>query len=176
MDFAIDLETLGHDAGCVILSVGMVGFHRHSRGIDGCPEFYQELMLEPQIRNGFSVDVESLSWWMGQPDRSIFERSDVEKVEPSACVRGLIDFARENGDPGSCVWSVGTDFDVAMIKWLFRWCHADWPFHFTSARDVRTLCDHCRFDRRDFNPQPLRLHHALDDAKYAALCVQRLIT
>ena len=169
MDFAVDLETLGRHTGCVILSIGVVGFDKNGSGLG--PEFYQELQVQPQLDDGFHIESATLRWWCSQEDRSILTELSAEKLRPDRACSAFVNFVREHGDDESRVWAIGTDFDVAMLRW---WCHRykqDWPFWYGGARDVRTLCDVLQFDRDNFHVEG-RPHHALDDAKYAALLVQ----
>jgi len=173
MDFAVDLETLGRQAGCVVLSVGAVAFDPSPTG--GIRhEFYKELQLQTQMRRGFTVEAATLRWWCGQENLDVLDGEDSDATDPEEVYLGLAAFVSRHGDDDSRLWSVGTDFDVAMLRWMFDNYGIKWPFHYAASRDVRTLCDVMGFDRGGFELEG-RLHHALDDAKYAAALVREVL-
>jgi hypothetical protein len=169
MDFAVDLETLGRNAGCVIASIGIVVFDRCGDKIDD--SYYMEPMIDPQLRDGFSVEADTLSWWMTQEDRGVFDY-DQGKYNLYDCLSNLSNFVNKHRDDDSCIWSTGTDFDISILKWAYDYHNLIWPFQYWESRDIRTFCDVMEYDRRDFTVDGLKAHHALDDAKYAALLVQ----
>jgi exodeoxyribonuclease VIII len=173
MDFAIDIETLGRVAGCPVLSIGCVGFERNSEGID--TEFYIELKLDKQLQDGLTPEAETLSFWIQQEDVSVLTNHDNAKVDVITSLGMLNDHIGQWGDDSSCVWATGTDFDIGILKWMYHEYGMPWPFHYSAARDVRTLCDVKGFDRKTFVLPGLIAHNALDDAIYAASCVQAAI-
>ena len=169
MDFAIDLETLGRNAGCVILSIGAVAFERDGEDVEA--SFYRELQIDPQLKEGFKVEADTLRWWCSQDDVGVLTGNDADNTYMFEALMDLSEFVREHETEDSCVWCVGTDFDVSMLRWMCDHFDQSWPFGYRASRDVRTMCDVLEFDRDSFNVEG-RPHHALDDAIYAALLVQ----
>lgn len=173
IDFAVDLETLGRQAGCAILSIGAVAFDPSPTG-SILHEFYKELQLEPQFREGFKVEAATLRWWCGQENLDVLSGEDLDRTEPEKAYRGLAHFLSTHGDGNSRLWAVGTDFDVAMLRWMFDRYNVMWPLQYGASRDVRTLCDVTGFNRDAFQVEG-RPHHALDDAKYAAMLAREAL-
>ena len=169
MDFAVDLETLGRNAGCVVLSVGMVAFDPRADKLG--EDIYMELQLQPQLERGLHIEEATLRWWAEQEHRDVLSKLNVDREHPLNMCCALSAFVSEHGNDESRVWAVGTDFDISILRWLYCCFKQDWPFWYGGARDVRTLCDVLNFDRNEFHVEG-RPHHALDDAKYAALLVQ----
>jgi len=173
IDFAVDLETLGRQAGCAILSVGCVAFDPSPTG--GIRhEFYEVLQLEPQFKAGFAVEAATLRWWAGQDDLEVLSGDDQDGTPPESAYLDLAAFVSTCGEEDSRLWAVGTDFDVAMLRWMFNHYGIKWPFHYGASRDARTLCDVTGFDRDAFQVEG-RPHHALDDARYAAMLVREAL-
>jgi len=170
MDFAIDLETLGRVSGCPIVSIGCVSFERDAEGTN--EELYLELNLGEQFNEGYKVDANTLAWWMQQENRDVFLVPDSKRKSLEDALLELRQFVTIWGDDGSCVWAIGSDFDIAMLRWMYSEWDINWPFHYQAARDVRTLCDARGYDRKTLVIPGLMAHNALDDAIYAATCVQ----
>ena len=170
MDFAIDLETLGRQAGCVILSVGAVAFERD--GHDLTKSFYKEAALDQQLKQGHKVEADTLRWWAAQENLDVLIGSDGHRMDLWEILNELSGFVSVPMTEDSCVWSTGTDFDIAMLRWMYDHYDLAWPFKYWASRDLRTLCDITRFDRENFVVDGIRPHHALDDARYAAMVVQ----
>lgn len=178
IDFAVDLETLGRQAGCAILSIGCVAFDPDPSGGGLRHEFYRELQLAPQFRAGFTVEAATLRWWASQENRGVLTGTDgkgeVVRTGPEDAYLDLAAFVSMHGAEDSRLWAVGTDFDVAMLRWMFDHYGLKWPLHYGVSRDVRTLCDVTGFDRDAFQVEG-RPHHALDDARYAAMLVREAL-
>ena len=83
-DIMIDLETLGTTPGSVILSVAAVPFVRgpgSTRSRRRANAFYAKISLKDSLRRGFSVDADTLVWWMGQ-NRAAQDKAFSRKMEP----------------------------------------------------------------------------------------------
>jgi hypothetical protein len=75
----------------------------------------------------------------------------------------------------SRLWCVGTDFDVAMLRYLYNKLDnvGAYPFGYRAARDLRTFCDAMNVDREEVEmADGLKKHNALDDAIHCANVVQ----
>jgi len=172
MDFAVDLETLGRNAGCVILSLGAVAFERDEEDVRHF--FYVEFQVQQQLKDGFRVDADTLRWWCTQKESGVLMGEDHDREDLFAGLNDFAGFVGDHSSENSPVWSVGNDFDIAMLRYAYNFYDQEWPFAYDAARDVRTLCDVEGFNRKEFEVPELRKHHALDDAKYAARVVQEV--
>lgn len=135
-DLMVDIETLGLSKPA-ILSIAAVEFDIET-GEPGMV-FYRGVSLKSCIDIGLTVDAETFTWWLRQPDVS---RDEVVKAissgEPIAAVlKDLSDFISELGDVN--VWSNGIGFDLRILSDAYRLCGLDIPWRYKNERDVRTL-------------------------------------
>lgn len=161
LDFTIDFETCALTADAAPMQVAIVPWWRDA---DSDPflldDSYQETegetasLPEPFVKfvdlrscvvDGFCFDKETVKWWS--------ERSEAAKdavcdgfAEPvSDVLLAAIDYLRENAAryklDSICLWSQGTDFDIAILRHLCKKYDVnleDTVLH-TSFRDCRTI-------------------------------------
>lgn len=65
MHIMLDLETLGTQPGCAILSIGAVAFSPEAGAIASTEPFYVEISLESTLPR-FGVEAGTLRWWLEQ--------------------------------------------------------------------------------------------------------------
>lgn len=174
----IDLETLGIKPGSVIAAIGAVCVDPFDRAVNA--KFQMEIGLRASRELGFDIDAGTLAWWMEQ----VAEKPGLAKLfsenasHPSSV---LLKFNRwvkdqsKGGDREIRVWACGPDFDISILRAYYDTLKIDWPFRYSAARDIRTLCDEVGalvgFDRhRDAAPR--MRHDPLSDARAEgrALC------
>lgn len=170
MDIMLDLETLGTRPGCIVVSVGAVGFDRYTGAI--LREFYRVIDLADSQRHGLTVEVGAVAWWMRQSDeaRAVFSTSEFD-VTPLA--RAASDFAEwfaECGGGACPIWSHGAAFDLPI--WEAALAAAGWPapWAFWMVRDTRTVYDLTGFDPHTIKREGT-YHNALDDARHQVRCL-----
>ena len=174
----LDLETLGTEPGCPILSIGACAFDLEC-DIPGV--FYRKLHLAYQPTDKISVD--TLKWWMEQ-DRAAqaaawIEGEDAENYYAALQLFGIwVDSIKKiAGGAGITIWGNSSSFDNEILRAAYKHCGVDAPWNFREDRDFRTL----RALYKDKVPEPtftgLR-HHAKDDAIHEAhwlkLILQRM--
>lgn len=151
MDVMIDIETLGTEPGCVVLTVGACTMQQN-------PEdrmvYSAALNWETQVRQGGLVDPGTLKWWMKQsPEARAEAFENGERLTPHEFGA---DFARWWQSVGAeRIWSHGASFDVPILESL-----ADMPWKFWNVRDTRTLYSFAGVTPKRGNDH----HHALADA------------
>lgn len=161
VDLMIDLETLGTDPDCVVLSIGACVFDFQKKKI--VDKFYIVLDTEDQKNCFRTVDQNTLKWWSQQSNQA-------KKVftEPKEEVREALDqfvqFILRNGTISQIKpWGNGSTFDISILESLFKDYEVKVPWLFYNVMDLRTFV---RFQGKGDKVPKLEgvNHHALDDA------------
>lgn len=156
-DMMLDLETLGNNNNSVIVQIGACLFDRSTGEIG--KTFSKCIDIEDAMKYG-KVDGSTIKWWLGQKKEAQESVFYPKKSFPLKTVlKGL---TRVEPKP-KAVWCHAT-FDWVILKSAYDACGIKFPFHYRSARDLRTLTD-----LADVNPYKYRTnaiaHNALDDCK-----------
>jgi len=144
----IDIETLGLEPACVILSIGAV--------TDTGEEFYIE--ISPNSQGDRLVNLDTVKWWMSQPIKP-----PMEGITGLANVLfNLSEFISQFTEP--VIWANGTDFDISILTDAYRQFGRAIPWAYNSVRDYRTLAKlFTQVPRTVFQGDK---HNALADAKH----------
>ena len=131
--FMVDLETLGVNPGCVILSIGSVRFDSGKPG----DWFYRRVDLRNALDKGFHVESDTLMWWFRHGEAAI-EHSGL-----GGCYvyEALTDFKEFIGTGKMEIWGHGSPFDNDILRSAYSRCHLHgdcWDRR--SDRCYRTLC------------------------------------
>lgn len=162
MDLMIDLETLGTNPDCPVISIGAVFFDK--TGLKS--EFYINLDVDKQINDGRRMTADTFKWWMSQTDGA----KRVFKEKPTTVSKGLSEFV-EFVKKGASVkrvkpWGNGSTFDISILEDLFEEYEIKVPWLFYNIRDMRTFKEYV-YDGKDMKFEGTA-HNALDDAKQQA--------
>ena len=152
----LDLETLGTEPGCAILSIGAVKFN--ADGISD--EFERGISLKSNSEAGLTIDGDTLDWWTGQDN---FE-SVLTGEEPLRTA--LYDFGRFYGDSDE-IWAYSPSFDCAILQSAYEAVDVIKPWHYWDERCCRTLDNLIDHDIAQEGDE----HNALDDARNQARIV-----
>ena len=150
----LDIETLGLEPGCVILSIGASRFDHD--GLTG-EDWYAEIDIADCRGHGLTVDNETYEWWREQG-----EWAPVDGETPlREALAQLTDWA---GDADEW-WANSPKFDMAILEAAYGAVGLDAPWAYYELRDVRTLralpgAVELEMEGRE--------HHALDDARHQA--------
>jgi hypothetical protein len=156
----IDIETLGRDPGCVIVSVGAV---RWSVSSGVSEEFFVSFDIESCEEHGLSIDGTTLKWWRKQSDRA---REQLDGGESLAdALQQLGTFVADADE----VWANSPAFDCAILGDAYDRVGLDCPWEYYEERDYRTLRETLPTwpDREQESTE----HDGLDDARYQAECL-----
>ena len=152
IDITFDLETCAlcpTDAG---MSIGAVAWGRDQ--VD--TPFYEEgnmhnadylylrhVDLRSQFVNGFTFDQDTANWWAS---RSKEAKAAViaPDIQPCDSVKNVVvDFfqwIKEIANGGEiCLWSQGSDFDIAILRNICQKFQIDIPISYKNFRDHRTF-------------------------------------
>ncbi len=164
-DLMIDLETLGINPSCPVISLGAIFFDVDTKTLG--PSFYMALDVGEQMKYGRIPDASTLKWWLGQSNaaKQVFK----EEAKPAREVLELFcKWVKANGK-GVNPWGNGATFDISIMENIFKQYEIKCPWLFYNVMDVRT------FKRFRANGKKLEKsgvnHNALDDAKSQAVYV-----
>jgi hypothetical protein len=150
MDVMVDIETLGTEPGCVVLTVGACTMQQNP---EDRSVFTAALDWETQVRDSRGVNPGTLKWWMDQSPEARTEAFEGDRVSVQDFAD---DFARWWWSVGAeRIWSHGASFDVPILESL-----APMPWKFWNVRDTRTLYSFAGVTPKRGNDH----HHALADA------------
>ena len=140
-DIMIDLETLGTTPGSAILSVAAVPFVRdreYSEAEGRADAFYAKISLKDSLRRGFSVDADTLVWWLGQ-NKAAQDKAFIEgcSLTCDVALQGLSKFFQDHLD--AKVWSNGADFDIPLLASYYAALGQPVPWKFKNVRCYRTI-------------------------------------
>lgn len=166
-DVMIDLETWGTRPGCAIRSIGAVCFDPNTDELGA--EFYANVRNQGES-HGLTVDPKTFKWW-GEPEQ------DLANAMLLTGQRSLGDVAQSfrewfYGVNGGNVWAHGAAFDQPIWDVASNAVGVAVPWHYRAVRDTRTLYALAEFEPATV-PNEGTPHHALADARYQAICVQR---
>jgi hypothetical protein len=169
MDVMLDLETLGTQPGCVVLTLGAVKFNPYTRADPG-PGLYLRIDADEQIAHGREVQEDTLQWWMRQAD-DVREEALGEggRVSVETMYRDLNRFLVGV----DAIWCQGPVFDIAILENLYKQYGWPTPWQFWQIRDSRTIFQ-VHGDPRIKNKAGL--HNALEDCVSQAQGIQQVFT
>lgn len=158
----VDIETLGLEPGCAILSIGAVEFGPHGLG----EEFYQNVDLPSCQEAGLTIDAGTLDWWLGQD-------ADAQHVltggmRLSKALWQLSSFYRDADE----IWAYSPSFDCEILKAGYEATDMTPAWTYQEERCARTIAN------LDIAPELDRdgtEHDALDDAKHQARVVSSVL-
>ena len=174
MHIMLDLETLGTEPGCVVLSIGAVVFDPQTKDVGR--EFYVNICPDDSTDHGLKTDPRTVEWWSQQSQ----EAQDALKTDRRILNEALDEFTawlhHESGF--SCeqprIWCQGATFDAPILEAAYKALGQWAPWKFWNVRDTRTVYDLADFDHNSIEREGT-YHNALDDAKHQVLCVQRAL-
>lgn len=160
-DVMIDLETLGTDPDCPVLSIGAVVFDIKKKIVAKWNPFHVVLDVDSQISDGRKPSGSTIKWWMQQDSAAkiVFEGVRLSPVE---ALNNFILWVDINDLRAFNFWGNGSHFDISIMENLFKQYKIKCPWAFNKVMDLRT------FKRFVGGGKPIInngiKHNALDDA------------
>ena len=163
----IDIETLGTEPDCVVLSVGACKFDPFTN-VEPHTRTLWRPSADEQMNAGRSVLESTLEWWAKLPKHIQDEAFSEE---------GRIPLDQFFKDLNKWLWDVdkiwcqGPQFDMVILENLFKQFdhHRRWAFW--QVQDCRTIFNMMPADPRKAIQEDL--HDASADAFFQAVCVQQ---
>ena len=152
IDITFDLETCALCPTAAVMSIGAVAWDRNQ--VD--TPFYEEgsmnnadylylrhIDLRSQFVNGFTFDQDTANWWASRSKEAKLAVTAPD-IQPCDSVKNVVvDFFQwikeiANGDE-ICLWSQGSDFDIAILRNICQKFQIDIPVSYKNFRDHRTF-------------------------------------
>ena len=151
-DVTLDLETCALCPTAAVMSIGAVAWDRNQ--VD--TPFYEEgnmnnadylylrhIDLRSQFVNGFTFDQDTANWWASRSKEAKLAVTAPDCRPCDSVENVVVDFFQwitemANGDE-ICLWSQGSDFDIAILRNICQTFHIDLPVSYKNFRDHRTF-------------------------------------
>lgn len=168
-EIALDLETLGTHAGCVILSIGAVA-HVPGRPQDEKEEFYSAIDLPSCQAAGLKIEGDTLTWWLGQPIEVRAAAFDGTLSIQYVLVQFADWLKSVASKDGIEIYGKGPSFDCAILAAAYTAIGIERPWDYRDERCVRTtIAEATRILGEDGVAELVARsevpHHALYDAR-----------
>ncbi len=167
----LDLETMGVSNNALIVSIGACFFNPLNDSIG--KTFYTNINMQSAIDIGCKFDANTIKWWMHQTNEAriaLFKHT----IDICDVLHSFNSFINLNCDNISTIniWSHVT-FDHVILEETYRKAKIKPAFHYTSARDIRTLTHFVGYIKTG---ERIGIHHnALDDCLYQVTYVSAMI-
>lgn len=163
----IDIETLGTEPECVVMSVGAVKFNPFSND-EPFEKKHWKLDIDSQSEKGRIIREDTLQWWAKQ-DEHVREAafSEHDRIYLGDFFKELNKWCVGVQD----IWCQGPQFDMVILENLYRQFKSHHNWAYWQIRDSRTLFAMLPEDPRKAVQEDL--HDALADAYWQATCVQQ---
>jgi hypothetical protein len=173
----IDLESLGQEAGNVIVTLSAVQFDLETGEMGRI--FDKSIKIADSQRHGLTIDVSTVLWWMGQNEDARMQLIESQnKAEDLTLV--LADFKKWLSNlPNSHlrtvydrrdihVWGRGPRFDMALLSYAYKAIqYQETPWDFRKERCVRTYEALAPHIKKEFDAKREgTFHNGVDDAKH----------
>ena len=128
----LDIETLGTEPGCVILSIGAVEFDDDSLG----NSFEVNIDPESCTEAGLKIEPRTVMWWLEQDDAA---RKSLSNSNALPLDEALVGLTKAFDWQGAKVWCNGASFDFPILAAAYSAFNADTPWKYYDTMDFRTL-------------------------------------
>ena len=157
IDVTVDLETCSLSPTAAVMSIGVVAWKRYGMespffddgdGVLRNSTFSAHVDLRSMFLNGFTFDQSTADWWSKQSDEAkaalLDNDSEEAPCQPIDVVvtelfEWIDDIKRKLGDEDLCLWAQGTDFDVAILRYICWKLNLRFKVKHTQLRDHRTF-------------------------------------
>ena len=158
LDITIDFETCSLCPTAAVMSIGAVAWRRDNTASpfynlkggkqDPASVFSCHIDLRSMFVNGFTFDEKTAAWWKTKTDEAKASLLSSDSYELpcrpiDVAVKDLFewmqDFKKEQGEQEVCLWAQGSDFDIAILRYICYKFGIDMPLPHTGFRDHRTF-------------------------------------
>lgn len=143
MEVMFDIETLDIRPSAVVLSIGAASFDDVGRVWD---RFYRVLEVGTQLEKGRTVSFSTIRWWMDQEQDARDEAFNPVRQDVDSVLTVFKDWCHSI-DPRA-YWALGPQFDAVILEGLYAQMGQAVPWPYSKLRDVRTMTDEARIDRK----------------------------
>jgi len=164
----IDLETLGFQNNCAVLTLGAVKFDPYTLQEPHTP-LYIRFEVDEQIEKGRIVDESTMAWWATQPvaaqEEALGDNGDRISMDDvtKQLSKYLVGVEK--------IWAQGPLFDICIMENFYKMIGKPVPWEYWQIRDSRTIGDMGDYSAKKNNAAA---HNALADAYSQAVGVQQI--
>lgn len=162
----LDIETLGSKTTSAMLSIGAVMFDINT-GETGI-EFHEHINLQDCLNQGFTVDRDTIMWWMKQSDdarKGIYEKTGSPLKIVLKQFASYHNACKEVNNESPQIWGNGASFDVTILQHAYEKLNMEIPWNFYDVRDVRTVVMYHPEVKANMEFEGVK-HDALADCKH----------
>ncbi len=142
IDLMLDLETLGHGSGSIVLSGAIVPFHLNGKEVDSTMSaFLERIDITDSLLNGLTINPDTHLWWM-QQDAKIRAQEFSGKLTVSEFCYQLtqyIDYIKSIGEYR--IWATAPKLDFGCLQGLYVATGGEYPISHRSERCARTFIE-----------------------------------
>ena len=181
IDVTFDWESCSLSPTAAVMSLGAVAWKRYGDespffdegdGVLRNSTFSAHVDLRSMFINGFAFDKSTAEWWSKQSDEAkaalLGNDSDEAPCQPIDVIVndlfGWIAYIKKKlGDDELCLWAQGTDFDVAILRYICWEMGIKFEIKHTQLRDHRTFyleCARIIWEAAEPNGEPFDLDKA----------------
>ncbi len=149
LDITFDLETAALCPTAAPLSIGAVAWDRYNRQYpfleteDTDTTFFSNIDLASSFVAGLTIDTQTQEWWKKQSQKA----KDALLSQPKRSLKCAIqdfftwieDVRKAVGAETVCLWSQGSDFDIAILRNICYVLGIDIPIRYMNFRDHRSV-------------------------------------
>ena len=158
LDITIDFETCSLCPTAAVMSIGAVAWRRDNTASpfynlksgkqDPASVFSCHIDLRSMFINGFTFDEKTAAWWKAKADEAkasllSSDSYDLPCRPIDVAVKDwfdwIEDFKKEQSEQEVCLWAQGSDFDIAILRYICYKFGIDMPLPHTGFRDHRTF-------------------------------------
>ena len=146
IDITFDLETAALCPTAAPLSIGAVAWDRNGTGtpfIEDIPDFFLGIDLTSCFCEELTIDACTQSWWAKQSKEAKDALVNCKKSPIKAAIKSFFDWIgtviETTGAESVCLWSQGSDFDIAILRNICYVLDIDIPIRYTNFRDHRSV-------------------------------------
>ena len=165
-DVMVDIETLGIIPGSIITQIGACYFDRNSG--DTGEEFLVNIDIVNSLKNGMTVNGESLNWWLKGDKEITFLDNTVKLRQALERFTNFLDKGIWRNDEGKksmpLIWC-HPSFDIPILASAYKIMNRLYtPWQYYNVRGIRTLGDLAGYKwKKEDNDD--KSHDALEDCK-----------
>lgn len=135
----LDLETLGRQPFCPLLSIGACAF-RCDNDETIVDVFFQAITLESCFAAGLRADANTIEWWMVDPSVTDDARKaafcDPKAVALPLALDAFTDWLASRP---LALWGNSARFDLGLLEAAYKACGKEVPWKFYDERCYRTV-------------------------------------
>ncbi|WP_158683462.1 3'-5' exonuclease [Burkholderia sp. BE12] len=137
-DAMVDLETLGTEPFCPILSIGACSFDFGPDRVHTCADdFYQAITLDSCLSVGLRIDANKLHWWMEQAPAAQSVFRDPQAVALPLALDAFTDWW---GSRPMRIWGNSARRVMGILAAAYKACGKELPWTSRAERCHGTIC------------------------------------